>query len=398
MKNSSANREVPLINQDIICVSSMPYAGMWTRKQRLMTILARAGNRVLYVEPVETTFASEGNKGEWSDLIQEIEKNLWILKPPGRLPLARFAFMRDLNFRRYVNSIRKHTRKLKFQKPVLFTYTPVIHAHSPFLRMRGSFDESILVYDCVDEHSETIGYTTEAARVVHEMDLDLTSRADIVFVTARGLYEDRKHLNDKMYFSPNGAEVSHFSRALLDETKIPDDLSAIPGPRIGFVGALSKWIDFELIGKIAERYPEYNIALVGPAVPGPHIEMLKSIGNVYFLGKKKLEELPGYLKGFDCGINPFKRVGISEKVNPLKIYEYLAAGLPVISIDMPEILPFEGAILVARDDEQFIDGAGKIISGEFSPDADMVSDILNRHDWNVIFDDQMRKISDLINT
>ncbi|MCP4632971.1 MAG: glycosyltransferase family 1 protein, partial [candidate division Zixibacteria bacterium] len=164
-------------------------------------------------------------------------------------------------------------------------------------------------------------------------------------------------------------------------------------PRIGFVGSMSDWIDYDLIAEIAKSYPKSSVVLVGPVKGGMKPGILESLPNVFFLGKKKLDELPGYLKGFTCGINPFKRVGIAEKVNPLKVYEYLAAELPVISIDMPEVMPLEGIIYIARNNDQFIEGVGKALSGEFRPDKKELQQALCRHDWDVIFNELIECIN-----
>ena len=396
MKNYSNNIDIKFSGRDIICVSSMPYNGMWTRKQRLMTILAEMGNRVLYVEPVEPLLGSSGNTGSLRTSFQKARENLYILTPAGRLPLARISPILKMNFNRYVKVIRKTALKLKFENPILFTYTPVIHAHSPFIDICRYFKESPLIYDCVDEHSETIGYVPGAADIVHQLDLELTRKADLVFVTAKGLYEDRKTLNNNIHFSPNGVDVGHFSKALLPETKLPDDIKAIPEPRIGFMGALSKWIDLELIEKIARYFKNCSIVIIGPAEPDPRIDQLKQMGNVYFLGKKRLEELPGYLKAFKCGINPFRRIGISEKVNPLKVYEYLAAGLPVISTDMPEIMRLKGVVYLAQNDEQFINAVEQAVNNELRPDSLMLNKILSEHNWDTIFSRVVKEMSKIL--
>ncbi|MCP4631413.1 MAG: glycosyltransferase family 1 protein, partial [candidate division Zixibacteria bacterium] len=267
-RNSLDSMESKITGKDIICISSMPYGEMWTRKQRLMTIFAEMGNKVLYVEPVESIFASHGNQDSLKPSFKEIKKNLYVLHPGGRLPFARFGFIRDMNLKRYANTVKEYAGKLDFHKPVMFTYLPVIHAHSPFEQLRDYFDISLLIYDCVDEHSETIGYTSEAAEIVHNWDLDLTKKADLTFVTARGLYEDRKHLSDDIYFSPNGADIKHFSKALDDSTEIPSDIAEIPEPRIGFVGSMSDWIDYDLIAEIAKSYPKSSVVLVGPVKGG----------------------------------------------------------------------------------------------------------------------------------
>jgi len=289
---------------------------------------------------------------------------------------------------------------LNFKNPVLFTYTPLIHLSYPFLDILPYIGSKFLIYDCVDEHAEYLplssGFNKDAVNIVHQYDLELTRKADLVFVTAKGLYEDRKTLNNNIHFSPNGVDVGHFSKALLPETKLPDDIKAIPEPRIGFMGALSKWIDLELIEKIARYFKNYSIVIIGPAEPDPHIDRLKQMGNVYFLGKKRLEELPGYLKAFKCGINPFRRIGISEKVNPLKVYEYLAAGLPVISTDMPEIMRLKGVVYLAQNDEQFINAVEQAVNNELRPDSLMLNKILSEHNWDTIFSRVVKEMSKIL--
>ncbi len=399
IKNLRDSKTAKLTGKDIICISSMPYHGMWTRKQRLMTLLADTGNRVLYVEPANPVIGKQGDKGRLRCEVEKVSEYLNVIKPVGRIPLARFGFIRELNLSLYANSIVKTAMEFKFDDPIIFTYLPVLNAHSPFSRLLNLIRDlapSLLVYDCVDEHSETIGYSAEASELVHEWDIELTEEADMVFVTAQGLYDDRKVHNRNLYYSPNGADVVHFSRARLETTEIPADLSAIGEPRIGFVGSLSDWIDYELISKIARRYPEYNIVLIGPVKRGMDIPELRNIQNVHLLGKKSLDELPGYLKGFDCAINPFGRVGIAEKVNPLKVYEYLAAGVPVVSIDMPEIMNLEGAIYIARNDGEFLEGVDMVIKEQFIPDDKKIKTALENHDWHKIFNDLIERVAELV--
>jgi len=358
-----------------------------------MTILAEMGNRVLYVEPNHPMFARRGQSGSLTEAFTEARKNLFVLRPRGILPLARFEAIRKANLGHYIKGVNKTLRRLGFEKPILFTYLPTIHVHSPFVDILDHLDNSLLVYDCVDEHSENIGYSPEVAAAVRKCDLDLTTRADLVFVTARGLYDDRKHLNKHLYLSPNGVDVEHFSKALLDGTEIPSDLAVIPEPRVGFVGALSGWIDFRLIAQVARCYPDYQVVLIGPLERGLKPAELADLDNVHFLGKKKLKDLPGYMKGFDCGINPFRRVGIAERVNPLKVYEYLAAGLPVISTDMPEVMPLAGIISIGRDDDEFVQNVGKVVRGEIPRDEAKLQEKLKQHDWDLIFSEVIDRVA-----
>jgi len=393
-KNLLPHIKPRLAGKDIICISSMPYGEMWTRKQRLMTHLAQMGNKVLYVEPSNPLFTSQGDKGGFGSTLEKIIENLYVLKPFGRLPLALFSVVSNLNLRIYANAIKRAAAKINIHHPMIFTYLPVINAHSPFQKLMDYLEGSPLIYDCVDEHSETIGYTPEVAALVHQWDLELTAKADLVFVTAQGLYQARQHLNRKLYLSPNGVDVAHFSKALMGSTKIPADLASIAEPRVGFVGSLSDWIDYGLIARVAKRYPDYNLVLIGPLKRGLKPLELEGLPNVHFLGKKSLEELPGYMKGLACGINPFKKVGIAEKVNPLKVYEYLAAGLPVISVDMPEVRPLMEVIFIARSDEEFIKAVENVVTGRFKLDTAKAAEVLNRHDWDIIFSDLIERVAE----
>jgi len=100
------------------------------------------------------------------------------------------------------------------------------------------------------------------------------------------------------------------------------------------------------------------------------------------------------MKGLACGINPFKKVGIAEKVNPLKVYEYLAAGLPVISVDMPEVRPLMEVIFIARSDEEFIKAVENVVTGRFKLDTAKAAEVLNRHDWDIIFSDLIERVAE----
>ena len=129
----------------------------------------------------------------------------------------------------------------------------------------------------------------------------------------------------------------------------------IKGPIIGFIGVIQEWVDLELIYKIAEENPGWSVVMVGPVGAGVNLHRLKSLPNVYFTGAKKPEELPKYIRAFDVCINPFRPCRLTENVSPLKFYEYLATGKPVVTVDMPAVKEYQHCVYIASDHQDFIE-------------------------------------------
>jgi len=330
---------------------------LWTRKQRFMNSLSRPeyGNKILYVEPtfsVKEKLLDPGVKNKGIAQIKKINENLSVLTPPLWVPFGRFEAIRKLNHRQSLRSIQKWQRNLGLQHPMLWTYRPDTAS------LLGAFSEKFVVYDCVDEHS---AYPGRDKRLVQQQEDVLVSRADCVFVSARGLYERRKRLNPDTFFIPNGVDFPHLRKAQDPATEIPEFLKSLKRPILGFVGGIADWIDLDLVRYIARARPDYSIVLVGPVTRHIDLKPFHSLPNVFFPGPKDRMEIPAYLKGFDVCLNIFKLNELSQTVNPLKVYEYLAAGRPVVSVNMPEIHHFKDIIWIARDEEEFVDGIDRAL-------------------------------------
>ncbi len=344
-----------LKNENIICISTMNWDFLWTRKQRFMDMLAMEGNKILYVEPTVSLAAmirraDKPLKANFLPMLRKVRDNLYILTPSLMIPLrGKFEFIKNINQIIFIWQVRWAKKKLNFQNPILWTYVPVYH------RMRRKFNEKLFIYDCVDEHS---AYPGVNKKLIQKAEIELIKNADLVFMTAKGLYENKKNLNKNMFVIPNGVDVDNFKRALNDDTVIPEEILNLPKPIIGYVGGISDWIDLDLIYYVAKSNPNWSLVLVGPVDDKVNLNYFKnenkSVQNIYFLGRKTANELPNYLKGFDVCINPFKINELSKTVNPLKVYEYLAAGKPIVSVDMPEVRILADVIKIAQNREEFI--------------------------------------------
>ncbi len=185
----------------------------------------------------------------------------------------------------------------------------------------------LVIYDCVDRHSAYGGYRG----LLDRLESRLLRRADLVFVTARGLLDHCRACTNEVHFMPNGYDEALFSRPV----PVPTALQEIPRPRLGFVGGLGHWLDMELLSAVAKARPEWSFVLVGPV--GDRTALLPNAPNIHLLGRCSREEVPGYIAGFDAGLVPFRETTLTRTVNPLKAYEYLAAGVPVVSTPMPEL-------------------------------------------------------------
>jgi glycosyltransferase involved in cell wall biosynthesis len=168
-----------------------------------------------------------------------------------------------------------------------------------------------------------------------EAEREMLAHADFIFVTARGLLEELPDaLRAKAHYLSNGVDVEHFRKRETASVE-PEDLARIPGPRAIYVGTIAEWIDVASIARAAEAMPELSFVLIGPA----RIDLgaLGRLANVHVLGPREYSTLPAYLHHSNVGLIPFTREALTQAVNPVKLYEYFAAGLPVVSTRLAEM-------------------------------------------------------------
>ena len=333
----------------IICISQ-DWRGETTSKTHIMRILAKK-NRVLWVDSIgmrRPTSSHADLQRMISKLrrslagCQQVEPNIFVMNPLV-VPLHGFTLVDRLNAGILVASLRRLCHRYGFERPILWTFLPHVS------RLVGRLGERMVIYHCVDEYAAFSGVPREA---ITRMEQDLVRRANVVFTSAEKLCEERRSLNPHTYYIPHGVDVAHFSRALDPSTEVPADMRGLPHPVIGFFGLLADWVDLDLLQVLAASRPKWSIVLLG--TPTTDLQPLRGLPNVYLLGKKPFSALPAYCRGFDVGIIPFRTNDLTIRVNPLKLREYLAAGLPVVSTPLPEVARYDGLVHLADGAEAFI--------------------------------------------
>lgn len=370
--------KLPLCGETILCVAAADWAGMWARAQQFMTIFARQGNLVIYVDPPVTYLSALKNsalKNRPAGQTRSVSGNIHVYSPPVFLPFgSMYRAVNRLNQRRLAAGLAGLFRGLGLKPTLCWTYLPNSVDLLPFLPLPAG---AAVLYDCADEHTAFPGLINK--KVVARMEAELFRRAAVSLVSAGELYRNKKHLAPDLLLVPNGADTDHFARALDPELPLPADLAALPRPVIGYVGAVSDWLDQELVSAAARACPEGSVALVGPV--DTDVSLLKSLPNVHLPGRRDYRDLPAYLKGFDLAMIPFKINELTRGVNPVKLYEYLAAGLPVVSSDLPEVRPFEPLVLVARTPEEFTGAINEALGANSPEKVSARLDEAARHSW-----------------
>lgn len=340
-----------LEHQDILCIAGVDFEPLWARTQQLVWRMP-ASNRIIYVEAPLSFLSPFKDRSLWYKWslrrqgLRQIKDNLYLYSPPLLFPFAnRWRWVNRLNQLLMGRALKKACAAIDFQDPVLLTYLPNT------ADMLGQVGEKLLVYDCVDEHSAFQGFNPQ---LVKEMERELLKRSDLVLVTAQPLYEDKSPYAREIHLLRNAADVAHFGQAQNKDLPIPEDVRDIAGPVLGFIGRIKEWIDLELIRQVALSRPEWSIIMVGPVEIDADITAFAELPNVYFIGSRTKEELPGYLKKFDVCLNPFRATELSQAVNPLKFYEYLASGKPIVSTPMPEMDMFNSVVEIGEGKEGFI--------------------------------------------
>ena len=341
---------------DITCLAS----AHWDSKSRVncQHIMSRlAGkNRVLYVEPLSLRMPAGGGRdlgkvlyrlSAWTKAPRKVGAGMTVYAPV-MVPAHRYRVVRRLNTAIVGSALRRIQRREGFDAPLLWSFLPT------GADLAGRLGERAVIYHCVDNYAANPGADREA---VERLERRMLERADLVFATSRSLFEKCSALNGNTVYTPNVADSEHFSKVLSSPLEVPEELEALPPPRVGFVGNLAAYkVDIGMVAEAARRMPRVSFVFIGPVGagdpatdPGPLLEA----GNVALLGEKEYSELPAYLAGMDACMIPFRANETTRDVFPMKFFEYMACGLPVVVTGLPALAEYADYCYIAAGPGDF---------------------------------------------
>ena len=358
---------------DLVCFSHLRWDFVFQRPQHLLSRSAKS-RRVFFIE--EPIFSNCSMRM----VVREEEPGLHIVVP--HLP-------EGLRSEIAINAVMKEmTRQLfldhEINEYVFWYYTPLA------LSFTEHFTPIAAVYDCMDELSAFKG----AHSRLPMFEKELFQHVDLVFTGGQSLYEVKRDQHPSVHAFPSSIDASHFGKARKTVAD-PEDQAQIPHPRLGFFGVIDERFDIDLLEQVATRRPDWNFIIIGPVVKIDP-ETLPKYGNIHYLGGKKYSELPDYLAGWDIALLLFARNESTRFISPTKTPEYLAAGKPVISTSIRDVVrPYGELKLVEIADtaDEFIAAAEKQLAKTGQ------SDWLKRVDAfleNISWDKTWAQMSDLI--
>ncbi len=385
-----------LQGRDIVCVGFADWdTELWTNQHHLMARLARA-NRVLFVESLglrRPQLAGRdlkriarrlrtGLQGPRGTALGGGDRDGLHVLSPLVLPLHGNAAAEALNRRLLPALVARAAAKIGMQRPWLWSYVPQAEL------LLDSLRPSFVVYHCVDDISAHERIDTASFRAAEER---FARRADLVLASAPELARRMRELSDHVLEAPNVADTELFAGALR-EGPVDPAVEALPAPRLVFTGAISAVkLDIELLVELARARRDWSIVLVGPVGlgdPTTDVSALAAEPNVHLLGPRPYEALPSVLRGAAAGLIPYVRSGLTDSIFPMKVYEYLAAGLPVVATPLPAIAEV-GEVLTAPDAAGFRAALEREL-GQDSPERRAArSAAAASHSW----DERLREIA-----
>ncbi|HEX8244378.1 MAG TPA: glycosyltransferase family 1 protein, partial [Longimicrobium sp.] len=327
---------------DLVCLSHLRWDFVYQRPQHLLTRFAR-GRRVFFVE--EPVYDDGPARLE----VRERGERLWVAVP--HLPHGLSPEEQEEAQRTLLDGLLAEHR---VRDTVLWYYTPMALAFTRHLRPLA------VVYDCMDELSAFRGAPPELVR----READLLRRADLVFTGGPSLYAAKRTRHPRVHCFPSAIDAAHFARARAPLAE-PADQAAIPRPRIGFFGVLDERLDVELLRALAAARPDWNFVLVGPVVKIAPDDLPRA-ANLHYVGPRSYDELPAYIAGWDVAALFFARNESTRFISPTKTPEYLAAGKPVVSTPIADVVrPYgqEGLVRIADGAGEWIEAVEAVLAG-----------------------------------
>nr|WP_026298564.1 glycosyltransferase family 1 protein [Deinococcus aquatilis] len=332
----------------LLCIAHLRWDFVFQRPQHLMTRAAQTRS-VYYIE---------------EPMFGETDDRMAVRRDPSGVlvctPHILHGLSADESQARTAKLLQELVRNEGLTEYVLWVYTPME------LPITAGLTPSLTIYDCMDE----LANFRFAPPELLTREAELFRRADLVFTGGYRLWEAKRHKHPRVFPFPSSVDVPHFARARTVKAE-PEDQAGLPGPRLGFYGVLDERFDAPLMSELAERRPDWTFVLLGPVVKVSR-EELPQASNVHYLGQKCYADLPGYLSGWDVALLPFARNDATEFISPTKTPEYLAAGVPVVSTAIHDVVrPYGEAKLleIAHDAQGFEQAIQKLLDARGTPQA-----------------------------
>jgi uncharacterized SAM-binding protein YcdF (DUF218 family)/glycosyltransferase involved in cell wall biosynthesis len=372
-------------NADIVCFSSIDWDFIWQGHQQIMSTLAAAGNRVLFVENTGVRAAAlkdlprlksrlrnwwKGTKG-----FRQVQDNLFVYSPV-LLPFPYSRLVRWINRHLLFSALQRWMHAIGFRRPLVWTFlpTPLV------LDMIRRLDPELTVYYCIDD----LASSSPQARRIRTSERQLFRQADLVFVTSEKLRERAERDAPRVHVFPFGVDFDKFAGVRAQADGVPADLRSLPRPIIGYVGGLHQWLDQDLVAAAAARMPEASFVLVGPTQTD--VSRLARHANVHLLDARPHDQVPRYIKGFDVGVIAYRLSDYTAHVYPTKMNEYLAMGIPVVATDLSEVRRFNAQfgdiVRITHSQEEFV---GALRAATQPPGAGDVArriEVARRNSWD----------------
>jgi len=353
----------------VLCFSHLRWGFVFQRPNHLMIRAAR-GRRVFYIE--EPVFDGEVARLHTEEVAPGMLRVVPQVVPGDPEPEARVGAL-----------LEELCRREHIEHAIHWYYTPMmlgVSAHLP---------RDFVVYDCMDELANFLFAPPE----LQERERELLRLADVVFTGGRALYEAKRSLHRNVHAMPSSVDVAHFERArgVLAE---PGDQATIPRPRLGYCGVVDERMDLELIVGIAQRRPDWQLVMLGPVVKIDPAQ-LPRVHNIHYLGLKTYDELPAYLSGWDAALLPFALNDATRYISPTKTPEYLAAGKPVVSTPIRDVVePYGrlGIVHIATGADAFVSAIERALAEQDS-ELDARRDALLREmSWDATWQHMLHEL------
>lgn len=374
-----------LIGRSIICFASITWDAQWQIPQELMSALARAGNRVLFVETTGV------RRPTWRD-VPRLLRRVWPNQsrvatdsPPANLrvlsprvppfPYSRLVLpIKTALLRR---ALERQRTFLGPNRPIVWTFLP-----TPLVRrVIPALDPELVIYHCADDFASS---SPLAARIA-ESEVRLLESVELVIATAHGLAERAARYNAHVHLVPAGVAFDRLEQMRLSNAPPPADLNGLPKPVVGYVGGVNERVDVDLVEGVARRLPGVSFVFVGPA-RGQAVR-LAGLPNVHLMGARSHAEMLRYMKGFDVGIIPYVVTPYTDCIYPVKLNEYLAMGLPVVSTGTREIRAFRerypDALAIATDAGEFAEAISRAVTSSDEAERERRVEIARASAWTV---------------